>query len=66
MTGDKAVYAVYGEDANEDGTPDVYQAKVTYEVVNGWWTDNGTTVLPNKEIVAWFNLYKKLEILGKL
>lgn len=28
MTGDKAVYAVYGEDANEDGTPDVYQAKV--------------------------------------
>lgn len=60
MTGDKAVYAVYGEDANEDGTPDVYQAKVTYEVVNGWWTDNGTTVLPNKEIVAWFNLYQKV------
>ena len=60
MTGDKAVYAVYGEDANEDGTPDVYQAKVTYEVVNGWWTDNGTTVLPNKEIVAWFNLYRKV------
>lgn len=60
MTGDKAVYAVYGEDANEDGTPDVYQAKVTYEVVNGWWTDNGNTVLPNKEIVAWFNLYQKV------
>ena len=60
MTGDKAVYAVYGEDANEDGTPDVYQAKVTYKVVNGWWTDNGTTVLPNKEIVAWFNLYQKV------
>ena len=62
MTGDKAVYAVYGEDANEDGTPDVYQAKVTYEVVNGWWTDNGTTVLPNKEIVAWF--MKPFYILG--
>ena len=60
MTGDKAVYAVYGEDANEDGTPDVYQAKVTYKVVNGWWTDNGTTVRPNKEIVAWFNLYQKV------
>lgn len=60
MTENKAVYAVYGEDANEDGTPDVYQAKVTYKVVNGWWTDNGTTVLPNKEIVVWFDLYQKV------
>ena len=60
MTGDKAVYAAYGEDANEDGTPDVYQAKVTYKVVNGWWTDNGTTVLPDKEIVVWFDLYQKV------
>ena len=56
MTGDKAVYAVYGEDANHDGTPDVFQAKVTYKVVNGWWTDNGT-VLPDEKIVAWFDLY---------
>ena len=56
MTGDKAVYAVYGEDANHDDTPDVYQAKVTYKVVNGWWTDNGT-VLPDEKIVAWFDLY---------
>lgn len=66
MTGNKTVYAVYGEDANGDGKPDVYQANVTYKVVNGWWTDNGTTALPNKEIVVWFDLYQKLEILGKL
>ena len=60
MDGDKTVYAVWGTDANKNGTPDVFQAKVTYKVVNGWWTDNGTTVLPNKEIVAWFNLYQKV------
>ena len=59
MTGDKAVYAVYGEDANHDGTPDVYQAKVTYKVEKGCWTDEHGNVLPETEIVKWFNLYEQ-------
>ena len=58
MSGDKAVYAVYGEDANHDGTPDVYQAKVTYRVENGYWTTNQDDVRLD-EIVVWFNLYEK-------
>ena len=56
MDGDKTVYAVWGTDTDKNGTPDVFQAKVTYKVVNGWWTDNGT-VLPDEKIVAWFDLY---------
>lgn len=45
MSGDKAVYAVYGEDANHDGTPDVYQAKVTYKIEKGEWTDNSGNMI---------------------
>ena len=56
MDGDKTVYAVWGTDTDKNGTPDVFQAKVTYKVVDGWWTDNGT-VLPDEKIVAWFDLY---------
>ena len=59
MTGNKTVYAVYGEDANHDGTPDVYQAKVTYKVEKGCWTGEHGNVLPETEIVKWFNLYEQ-------
>ena len=61
MSGDKAVYAVYGEDANHDGTPDVFQAKVTYKVENGCWTDEHGDDLQETEIVKWFNLYEQAD-----
>ena len=59
MSGDKAVYAVYGEDANHDGTPDVYQAKVTYKIEKGEWTDNSGNMIGADPIVANFELYTK-------
>ena len=32
----------YASDKNEDGTPDKYQATVTFKVVNGSWNDGST------------------------
>lgn len=51
----KAVYAVWGLDAEGgenggDGTPDVCQAKVTYKIVNGFWS--GTDAADKIEYVT--------------
>ena len=43
LTGDVVITAVYLIDENKNGTPDTYEATVTYEVENGTWA-NGTTV----------------------
>ena len=43
------------EDPNEgDGTPDKYQAKVTYKVVGGTWSENGTDT-----VTKVFTVYEK-------
>lgn len=40
---DKGVIKVYyGKDDNSDNIPDKYQVTVTYDVVNGTWSDGGT------------------------
>ena len=37
---DVAISAEYLPDSDMDGTPDEYEATVTYKVVNGFWSDN--------------------------
>ena len=42
LTGDIAITAVYLVDKNKNNVPDVYEATVTYKVVNGTWSDDTT------------------------
>ena len=63
------VNLVYSLDEDEDGTPDKYEATVTYNVVNGTFegTDNKTTVTQEYELATqngdgtWTATPKKLE-----
>lgn len=47
------ITAEYLLDSDKDGTPDKYEATVTYKVVNGTWSDSSTTDKTEK-----FNLKK--------
>ena len=47
------ITAEYLLDSDKDGTPDAYEATVTYKVVNGTWSDGSTTDKTEK-----FNLKK--------
>lgn len=47
------ITAEYLLDSDKDGTPDEYEATVTYKVVNGTWSDSSTTDKTEK-----FNLKK--------
>ena len=49
-----------GEEGGGDGTPDKYQAKVTYKVVGGTWSENGTGTVEKV-----YTLYKKNNEDGK-
>ena len=42
LTGNIDITAVYLVDENKNNVPDVYEATVTYKVVNGTWSDNST------------------------
>ena len=42
LTGDVEITAVYLIDENKNGTPDAYEATVTYKVVNGTWAEGGS------------------------
>ena len=42
LTGDVKITAVYLIDENKNGTPDTYEATVTYKVVNGTWAEGGS------------------------
>ncbi len=52
VTADHSIKVEYATDANGDEIPDRYQATVTYEVVNGTWSDDSSAA---KESV--FTLY---------
>lgn len=54
VTSDHTIEVVYSEDNNKDGTPDKYQATVTYKVVNGTWNDGKA-----EEIIVLFYLKEK-------
>ena len=43
LTGNIDITAVYLVDENENNVPDVYEATVTYKVVNGTWSDDTAT-----------------------
>lgn len=53
VTGAVSITAEYLLDSDKDGTPDKYEATVTYKVVNGTWSDGSTTDKTEK-----FNLKK--------
>lgn len=53
VTGPVNITAEYLLDSDKDGTPDKYEATVTYTVVNGTWSDGSTTDKTEK-----FNLKK--------
>lgn len=40
LKGDVTITAVYLLDSDKDGTPDAYEATVTYKIVNGTWSDD--------------------------
>ena len=42
LKGDVTITAVYLVDENENNVPDIYDATVTYHVVNGTWGDDST------------------------
>ena len=50
LTDDVVITAVYLIDENKNGTPDAYEATVTYKVENGTWADN-TNVDKTKDFV---------------
>ena len=50
LTGDVEITAVYLIDENKNGTPDTYEATVTYKVENGTWADD-TNVDKTKDFV---------------
>lgn len=42
VNGDKTITLVYSVDANKNQVPDEYDATVTYQIVNGTWSDGST------------------------
>ncbi|MBM6745713.1 hypothetical protein H6A32_15830, partial [Drancourtella massiliensis] len=46
------ITAVYSLDANEDGTPDKYEATVTYQVVNGTFEGEENTTVSQTYVLA--------------
>jgi len=51
------VYAVYGEDSNDDDIPDKYQKQITFKIENGTWIDPSDSTRKADEVIAWVNLY---------
>ena len=68
VKGDVEITLVYSLDADEDTTPDKYEATVTYEVVNGTFAEGETTVTQeyvlaeeNEEDGTWTEATRYLE-----
>ena len=60
MNDNKRVYAVWGLDKDEDKTPDVFQATVTYKIEHGHWYNAQTgESVSNDPVTAQFTLYEK-------
>lgn len=55
VTGAVNITAEYLLDSDKDGTPDKYEATVTYEVVNGTWSDGTATDKTEKFILKTFD-----------
>lgn len=60
MDSNKTVYAVWGLDEDGDGTPDVFEATVTYQIEHGYWfnAETGGSVSTDP-VTAQFILYEK-------
>lgn len=78
MDGNKTVYAVWGYDAigkdnKPDGVPDVFNAKVTYNIVGGTWDGTNTSATEvikvktfNTETKEWTNTNATLSTIPKI
>ncbi|MFB2022603.1 S-layer homology domain-containing protein [Pseudoflavonifractor sp. P01025] len=55
VTGPVNITAEYLLDSDKDGTPDKYEATVTYKVVNGTWSDETTDVKTANFILKTFD-----------
>ena len=55
LKGDVTITAVYLVDENKNNVPDVYEATVTYKVVNGTWGDGSTADKTADFILRMFN-----------